>query len=76
MKVKDALVRAARTLGQNSIPVVGAFFAAVGAGGFASIKDAGKVLALGAFVAVGGAVVSFLQNVTEENTDVDLGPRG
>lgn len=77
MQVRAALTRAIRTTGQALIPVAVAFFSAVGADqSFAGIKAHANILAVGLFIAFGAGVVSFLQNVTEERTDVDQKWRG
>lgn len=76
MAIRAALTRAVRTTIQALVPVAVAFFAAVGAdGSFAGIAAHAKVLSVGLFIAFGAGVVSFLQNLTEDNTSLNV-PKG
>lgn len=76
MALRSAFTRAIRTTVQALIPVAVAFFSAVGAdGSFAGISAHAKVLSIGLFVAFGAGVVSFLQNLTEDHTSLNL-PKG
>lgn len=78
MRVKDAAVRAVRTAIQGAAAALGVFYATVQADGvvdLVEIKAKGQPLAYGLFLAVVAGVISFAQNVAEDNTDVDV-PKG
>jgi hypothetical protein len=78
MKVKDAGIRALRTIVQAAAAAVGVFYAAVAADGvvdIVEIKAKGEPLAYGIFLAVVAATIAFLQNLTEDNTDLNV-PKG
>lgn len=73
MDVKRAAHRALRTLIQNSSAFVTAIGAAVAAAqSFDPLTDNPIVWAAMAFVAVGGAVNAFLQNLIEDKTGSEL----
>lgn len=71
MMWKPALIRAIRTLLQGALATLTAFFLAVkGDGTFLNIQAHGAVLAFGFFLTGCWTVISFLQNLLEDNTAV------
>lgn len=72
MQVKSAFIRAIRTAAQTAAAVL----AAVTIFGTAiDLKVVGNLYYAAAVVGAHAGVISFLQNVAEDNTDVDV-PKG
>lgn len=75
MKYKNAAKRAVRTTIQAATAALGVFYVAVSSDGVVDIleiKAKGEPLAYGMFLAVVSGVIAFGQNLTEDNTSLDI----
>jgi hypothetical protein len=71
MNVKDAAVRAGRSFVQASVVAAGAFLASVAASGqLVAFQTNFQVFEFAECLALGYAVVSFGQNLLEDNSNV------
>jgi energy-converting hydrogenase Eha subunit A len=71
VKVKDSLIRAART----ALQVFAATLAAVALGTTVNFNVVGNTYLAAAVLAAHAGVISLAQNLAEDNTDVDV-PKG
>lgn len=71
--MRNALVRAVRTFLQGCLATLTVFYLAVKSDGtFISISAHGEVLAFGFFLSFVAGVISFLQNLLEDRSSVNV----
>jgi hypothetical protein len=76
MKVRNAAIRAVRSLIQGTIAAGGAFLLALAdRGELVGLADDAAVFLFAEALAAGYAVLSFLQNLLEDNTELQI-PKG
>ena len=75
MRYRNAATRAVRTFIQAATAALGVFYVAVASDGvvdFVEIRAKGEPLAYGVFLAVVSAAIAFGQNLTEDNTSLNI----